>query len=155
MASFYSGSWQDPRAYRALLESVDARFDEEARRSALEALTVPESVDQARLDRWIEERGVVVTTGQQPGLFGGPLYSLYKGISAIRLAERLEVLLDRPVLPVFWVASEDHDWDEADHTYVIDTENELVRLQVPDPGHGHRALHRIPLGKEIQWALAD
>ena len=149
MAPFYSGSWQDPRAYRALLDSVDARFDSHARQRAVEALSVPESVDQARLDRWIAERGIMVTTGQQPGLLGGPLYSLYKGISAIRLAERLERLLARPVLPVFWVASEDHDWDEADHTYLIDTANELVRLQVPDPGHAHRALHRIPLGEEL------
>ena len=149
MAPFYSGSWQDPGAYRALLDSVDKRFDSDARRSALEAFSIPKSLDQQRLDRWIEERGVVVTTGQQPGLFGGPLYSLYKGISAVRLAERLEVLLDRPVLPVFWVASEDHDWAEADHTYLIDTANELIRLQVPDPGHNNRALHRIPLGEEI------
>ena len=149
MASFYSGAWQDPRAYRALLDNVDARFDSDARRRALEALEIPESVDQERLDRWIEEPGVIVTTGQQPGLLGGPLYSLYKGISAVRLAEQLERLLARPVLSVFWVASEDHDWDEADHTYVIDTANELVRLQVRDPGHAHRALHRIPLGEEI------
>ncbi len=147
--SFYSGSWRDPNAYRALLESVDERFDETARRSALEALRIPEAVDQARLDRWIEADGAIVTTGQQPGLLGGPLYSLYKGISAIRLAERLEALLGRPVLPVFWVASEDHDWEEADHTYLIDTANELVRLQVQDPGHRNRALHRIPLGDEI------
>ena len=149
VASFYSGSWQDLRAYRALHDSVDARFDSDARRRVLGALTVPERVDQGRLDRWIEERGVMVTTGQQPGLLGGPLYSLYKGISAVRLAEHLEERLARPVLPVFWVASEDHDWDEADHTYLIDTANELVRLQVPDPGHAHRALHRIALGEEL------
>ena len=149
MASFYSGAWQDPKAYRALLDSVGARFDSHARRRALGALRVPESVDQERLERWTEEGGVIVTTGQQPGLLGGPLYSLYKGISAVRLAEQLEGLLARPVLPVFWVASEDHDWDEADHTYVIDTANELVRLQVRDPGHAHRALHRIPLGDEM------
>ena len=147
--SFYSGSWQDPKAYRALLDRVDERFDSDARRRALEALSVPESIDQGRLERWIAERGVVVTTGQQPGLLGGPLYSLYKGISAVRLAEQLEGLLARPVLPVFWVASEDHDWDEADHTYLIGTENELVRLQVADPGHAHRALHRISLGEEL------
>ncbi len=53
------------------------------------------------------------------------------------------------MLPVFWVASEDHDWEEADHTYLIDTANELVRLQVRDPGHAHRALHRIPLHEEM------
>ena len=149
VASFYSGSWRDPKAYRALLDSVDARFDSDARRRALGALKVPKSVDPERLDRWIEQRGVIVTTGQQPGLLGGPLYALYKGISAVRLAEHLEELLARPVLPVFWVASEDHDWDEANHTYVIDTANELVRLQVRDPGHTRRALHRIPLGEEI------
>ena len=131
------------------MDSVDARFESDARRKALQALSVPESVDQERLDRWIEEGGVIVTTGQQPGLLGGPLYSLYKGISAVRLAEQLEGILARPVLPVFWVASEDHDWDEADHTYLIDTANELVRLQVRDPGHANRALHRIPLGEEV------
>jgi bacillithiol biosynthesis cysteine-adding enzyme BshC len=47
------------------------------------------------------------------------------------------------------VASEDHDWDEADHSYLIDTANELVRLQVQDPGHIKQALHRIPLGDEV------
>ena len=112
-------------------------------------MEVPNSIDPERLDRWTEQGGVIVTTGQQPGLLGGPLYSLYKGISAVRLAEQLEVLLARPVLPVFWVASEDHDWDEANHTYVIDTANELVRLEVRDPGRTGRALHRIPLGQEI------
>ena len=72
MASFYSGAWQDPKAYRALLDSVGARFDSHARRGALGALRVPESVDQERLERWTEEGGVIVTTGQQPGLLGGP-----------------------------------------------------------------------------------
>ena len=72
MAPFYSGPWQDPSAYRALLDSVDARFDSDARRRALEALRIPESFDQRRLDRWVAERGVMVTTGQQPGLLGGP-----------------------------------------------------------------------------------
>ncbi|MDX2062656.1 MAG: bacillithiol biosynthesis BshC [Bacteroidia bacterium] len=59
-----------------------------------------------------------VTTGQQPGLFGGPLYTLYKAISAIRLARALTAALPgTPVVPVFWVASEDHDVAEVNHTY--------------------------------------
>lgn len=149
VASFYGGAWRDPGAYREMLDGIDRRFDAEARRSALEALRVPATIPEDRIERWVEQGGLVVTTGQQPGLFGGPLYSLYKGLTAVRLAASLEELLDRPVLPVFWVASDDHDWAEADHTYVVDTGNSLVRLQVEDPGHADRAIHRIPLGESV------
>ncbi len=55
---------------------------------------------------------VYVVAGQQAGLFGGPLYTLYKALHAIRLAERLSESAGRPVLPLFWVASDDHDLDE-------------------------------------------
>ena len=150
VAPYFNGSWLDAEAYRGMLEGIDRRFDTAARRRALEALETPGGVEQERLDRWVEESGLVVTTGQQPGLMGGPLYSLYKGLTTVRLAECLEALLDRPVLPVFWVASEDHDWEESDHTYLIDGSNRLTRLQVPDPGHGNRAIHRVPLGSEVE-----
>ena len=149
-APYFNGSWRDPQAYRRMLDAVDRRFEAAARRRALEATNAPAGVDRERLDRWVQESGVVVTTGQQPGLMGGPLYSLYKGISTVRLAERLEALLDRPVLPLFWVASEDHDWEESDHTYLIDSSNRLVRVQVPDQGSGNRAIHRVPLGADIE-----
>ena len=153
VAEYYSGSWSEPAAYRNMLAGIDQRFDDDARRRALEALDPPAGAGQERLDRWVEEAGLVVTTGQQPGLMGGPLYSLYKGLTTVRLAERLETLLERPVLPVFWVASEDHDWEESDHTYLIDASNELSRLQVPDPGHGNRAIHRVPLDGGVESLL--
>jgi len=153
-ARFYSGSWRESVAFGAVMDAVDERFDRDRRRQALECVRPSAAVPQARLDEWIEGGGLMVTTGQQPGLFGGPLYSLYKGLTAVRLAARLELVLERPVLPVFWVASEDHDWAEADHTYLIDKSNELVRLQVDDPDHGERALHRIPLEKELERAVA-
>lgn len=54
-------------------------------------------------------------TGQQAGLCGGPLYNVYKAITAVKLADNLEKKLGRPVVPVFWVASEDHNFSEADH----------------------------------------
>jgi uncharacterized protein YllA (UPF0747 family) len=60
-----------------------------------------------------------VTTGHQPVLFGGPLYVLYKAIGAIKRAREWEKLLPgRKVVPVFWVASEDHDVAEVNHTYL-------------------------------------
>ena len=104
----------------------------------------------SRRERFVEEGGYVVTTGQQPGLFGGPLYSVYKGITAVRLAEALEALLGKPVLPVFWVGSEDHDWAESNHTYVVDTQNELFLATLGErPGEVHPALGRITLDASV------
>lgn len=59
-----------------------------------------------------------VTTGQQPGLFGGPLYTLYKALTAIQVARSWEAKLQGVrVVPVFWIASEDHDYAEVNHTW--------------------------------------
>lgn len=146
---FYAGHFADPEAYREKAAEVDGRFDRAARERAAEAIHVPPGADAARRERFVEEGGYVVTTGQQPGLFGGPLYSLYKGITTVRLAEALERLLGKPVLPVFWVASEDHDWAEANHAYVVDVDNELHLSTLGErPGDVHPPLHRIPLGPE-------
>lgn len=86
-----------------------------------------------KIRRFVEEGGYVVTAGQQAGLFTGPLYTIHKALSAVRLAGALESLLDAPVLPLFWVASEDHDWEEADHAVVVDVDNDLRRVAVPSP----------------------
>ena len=97
----------------------------------------------------------MVTTGQQPGLFSGPLYSLYKALTAIKLAEALEPVVQRPVLPLFWVASEDHDWAEADHTYLLDQENELSLFRVPgQEGPAGRPLSKIPIQTGLE-SLVD
>jgi bacillithiol biosynthesis cysteine-adding enzyme BshC len=65
------------------------------------------------LARLEDPRAVLVITGQQPAFLTGPLYTIYKAISAIAAARRLEEDTGRPHVPVFWVASEDHDLDEA------------------------------------------
>jgi len=54
-----------------------------------------------------------VVAGQQAGLFGGPLYTLYKSLHTIRLSERLSDETGRNVLPLFWIASDDHDFAEV------------------------------------------
>ncbi len=134
---------------------MDARFGRAERERAVSFLERPSARAEARLEAWTEEGGYFVTTGQQPGLFTGPLYTLYKALSAIALASELEDTVGRPVLPLFWIGSEDHDWDEVDHVSVLDTENELHTLRLPPPGGAsNRPIHRIRLGPEIT-ALTD
>ncbi|MHC4599272.1 MAG: bacillithiol biosynthesis cysteine-adding enzyme BshC [Planctomycetota bacterium] len=72
---------------------------------------------------------LVVATGQQPGAFGGPLYGAYKALSAVGLARRAEILLGVPVVPVYWIASEDHDLDEVADAFLPGPVGELSRFR--------------------------
>jgi len=100
---------------------------------------------------------LVVTTGQQPGLFTGPLYTIYKALSAIALARRLENDWRMPVVPVFWVAGDDHDFAEANHASVINTNGELTSIVLRErPANAPLIpLAREPCGPEIVGALAQ
>ena len=74
---------------------------------------------------------LAVVTGQQTGLFGGPLYTLYKALTTIKLANYLNEKLNRPVIPVFYLVSEDHDFEEVRWIEFIDKNNELQHLEYP------------------------
>lgn len=71
---------------------------------------------------------VAVVTGQQAGLFTGPVYTIYKALSAVKLANELSSK-GRKAVPVFWVATEDHDFDEVAEAHVLDRNTRPVRLQ--------------------------
>jgi bacillithiol synthase len=71
----------------------------------------------------------VVVTGQQAGLFGGPLFVLYKAMAARRVAAALQAETKTPVIPVFWVASDDHDFAEVRTATVLDESGRLRTLR--------------------------
>ncbi len=73
-------------------------------------------------------RALAVVTGQQVGLFGGPCYSVYKALTAIRLAATLTAA-GTPAVPIFWLASEDHDFAEVNHCLLLDAQDQLVTLK--------------------------
>ena len=147
---FFRGDPTRAASYAAAAEAVTTRFDRAARARAAECVHAPTPEVRARLDRVVEEGGFFVTTGQQPGLFTGPLYSIYKALTAVRLANALEELLEAPVVPLFWVASEDHDWREVDHTYAVGVGNELRRIELANGRErGDRPVHRVPMGDAV------
>jgi len=99
---------------------------------------------------------LAVTTGQQPALFTGPLYTVYKALSAVALAGRLERERGIPVVPVFWVAGDDHDFAEANHAWVLGRDGEPAQITLRDRPHDapQLPLFREPLGPDIATALA-
>ena len=68
-----------------------------------------------------------VVAGQQVGLFTGPAYTIYKALTAIKLAAHYNCRGVKTV-PIFWMATEDHDLAEVDHCYLADTDSQLVRI---------------------------
>lgn len=100
---------------------------------------------------------LLVTTGQQPGLFTGPLYTVYKALSAIALARRLERARGVPVVPLFWVAGDDHDFAEANHTWFLNADGEPTEIVLRTrPAEAPLVpLAWEPCGPEIGAALAQ
>jgi bacillithiol biosynthesis cysteine-adding enzyme BshC len=71
---------------------------------------------------------VAVLTGQQAGLFTGPLYTIYKALSTVKEAECLRARGHKAV-PIFWIATEDHDFAEVDEAVVLDSSGELIKVR--------------------------
>jgi len=94
------------------------------------------SLAAQNLERVVAENGIVVTTGQQAALFGGPLYTLAKALSALELAASLEARLGVPATAIFWAATDDADFLEASVTYVADADglHELRLTSAPPAG---------------------
>lgn len=99
---------------------------------------------QARIERLRQPGSVAVVTGQQLGLFAGPLYTVYKALSAVRYAARLGAETGRDAVAVFWLADEDHDYDEV--RAATFTQGDRVRSVAYDAGLG---AHRPPVGRLV------
>lgn len=75
-----------------------------------------------------DENSLAVVTGQQTGLFGGPLYTLYKTLTAVKSSILFAEKLNKKCVPVFWMTSEDSDFDEVNHIFALDKENKIQKI---------------------------
>ena len=156
IAPFYTGHPHDIASYKRKAAEVRSRMTPDVRRRVADAYRPLNDAARSKLDRILDGDGFVVTTGQQAGLFTGPLYTIYKALSAVRLANALEEKLQCPVLAVFWVAADDHDWAEVDHVRVLDAYNYVrdvrVRTTRDDPPW---PMSRKVLGPGVKDALTE
>ncbi len=155
LSAFFAGDPGRPDAWREAADRLD-NFpgDRNLAARALRRLNLALGADAEALRTvdGLESGALVVITGQQVGLFGGPLYTLYKALTAVELARRATSLLGRPVVPLFWMDSDDHDFDEVRHARVLDRASELVTLSY-DPA---TIRNRIPVAwHKLQPAIEE
>lgn len=124
VAPFFSGDPADRGAWAAAI----ARTQAHARRpddlvrviAAQQQRRGAPPAARAAAERLADSRTVAVVTGQQAGLFGGPLFTLLKAITAVKLAQQVADEHAVPAVPIFWIDAEDHDWDEVRSCTVFD-----------------------------------
>ena len=96
---------------------------------------------------------VAVVTGQQPSLFGGPLFTIHKAATAVRLARELGALPGAPrVVPVFWNHTDDHDLDEVNRAFCINANLDVQRIRLELARSG-AAVREIAISRAMPQAL--
>ncbi len=149
VSAFFNGNFRDDHALKNSIREVQNR---PYPRERLVEILKRQNEDydcseqaQENIHALKDTQTCVVVTGQQVGLFSGPLYTIYKAITAIKLAEDLSGKLDTRVVPVFWLASDDHDFREINHAYIINKNNVIEEIT-----HGHPGLDRkVPVSEII------
>jgi uncharacterized protein YllA (UPF0747 family) len=132
-SGWYEPQPRDVAGWRERLEAVRSDFGDDWLAQLAPAFDATGKAKE-RLDSAARGKGVVVTTGQQPGLFGGPVYTLSKALSALALADSLQNATGIPVAPVFWAATDDTDFKEASSTAIaVPGGAQLLRIDHSQP----------------------
>ncbi len=109
---------------------------------------------EANLEALAQAGSSAVVTGQQVGLFLGPLYTFHKAATAIAVARALSQETGTKCVPIFWLQTEDHDFDEIDHCAALDAEGNLCTLRLAGGGVERQSVEHRTLGAEVA-ALLD
>ncbi len=155
VSDFYPQHFSD---LERLIESARQLQFPEARRSEIVAALRAQNGNTESLNKLAQPGTVAIVTGQQVGLFSGPAYTIYKALTAVRLAAELE-FHGVTAVPVFWLATEDHDLAEVDHAWFFDAALHPSKIastsaSLRDVPVGSVALGDISLA-ELQQVLGD
>ena len=154
LAPYYTGDWREDKSYEAVAQSLTA---DPIDRTVLVDVLEEQNLDwnNGRLASQLRDpRSLAVVTGQQVGIFGGPLYTLYKALTTVRLAERLSQILVRPVIPVFWMEGADHDLDEVKGVTIPGKQIWYKGHKQPETGN-LGSVGDLVLGEDIDRVVAE
>jgi bacillithiol synthase len=129
VARFYSHNPHQRESYAAAAREI--RYPDD-RRAAVARVLEAQNPGNALVGRFAQPGTVAVLSGQQVGLFSGPAYTIYKALTAARLAEDLNAS-GITAVPIFWLATEDHDFPEVDHVWVFDGAHHPIQLRTEAP----------------------
>jgi bacillithiol synthase len=158
VAEFFAGNPDDPAAWRdAIARTHQHRRQGDAIAEIVQAQQRLRGASDAAVSASAQLRDpqtVAVVTGQQAGLFGGPLFTLLKAVTAVRLAEQVRTEHGVPTVAIFWIDAEDHDWDEVKACHVLDAEMKLLAIAAGDPPHAHAGpVARVRLDESVGAAI--
>jgi bacillithiol synthase len=153
LSAFYRHGPNDPASIRRAASEADIPLE---RRLAVVSALRRINGDSPSLELLARPGTVAIVSGQQVGLFGGPAYTLYKALTALKLAHQLTEQ-GIPAVPIFWLATEDHDLAETDHCWLFGPDRRPRRVSATVQGLagqpvGSLVLDSVPL-EELKAAL--
>ncbi|MEX1138810.1 MAG: bacillithiol biosynthesis cysteine-adding enzyme BshC [Bacteroidota bacterium] len=157
---FYTWNFRDQASWQSALDLVAKRT---IPRSEVSRVLTIQNRDfhcgvktLANIDALSNDNALAVVTGQQVGLFTGPLYTIYKTLTTLKLTEKLqEQFPDFVFVPVFWLEGEDHDYEEVGSVKLLSQANDLLTLSY-DPGEKVRTGNAGAVGQiEFQESIGD
>ena len=147
VSGFYGHAPHRVDSYHEAAAKIDFPDD---RRQRLVAALREQNGESPALDLLSRPGTATVVTGQQVGLFSGPAYTIYKALTAARLAAQLTEQ-GIPAVPIFWLATEDHDFAEIDHCWTFDAAQQPVEFRLSRPGSADRPVGDFPLPAELPF----
>ncbi len=160
VAPFFSGNPTDRAAWADVIHRCQAHARPRAEVAGIvhaqqEQRGAPGRAIEAGL-RLEDQHTVAIVTGQQAGLFGGPLFTLLKALTALRLADRISREHGVPAVAVFWIDAEDHDWDEVRSCTVFDEALGPRTISLPPRSDAdHAPVAAVRLDRSVEAALDE
>ena len=158
LREFFAGDPAAPSAWQHAVERAQSHPRDRAgladaiARQQMRRGAPPEA--RAAAERLREPDAVAVVTGQQAGLFGGPLFTLLKAVTALKLAARIRQDQHVPAVAVFWIDAEDHDWNEVSGCEVLDGDLRPQTIRLPAPaGAGEGPVGGVTLDETVTAAI--